>query len=128
MDAARFGPQRHARQEAGSDRRVSQARPVRRSWRRLAGETAIGVFRSAPLEAQLFTFLVMRHPRLFGIVLTEAACKQGSRNSRDGDNASQPHAKLQAGPPVTTTRGQASAPICADRFAMLWRGNGVVIE
>lgn len=70
------------------------------SWRRLAREfeTAIAVFWSAPLEAQLFAFLVMRHPRLFGIVLTEAAGKQGSRNSRDSDNASQPHAKLQAGP------------------------------
>jgi hypothetical protein len=50
------------------------------SWHRLARQfkTAIGVFRSAPLEAQLFALLVVHHPRLFGILLAEATCKQGS--------------------------------------------------
>jgi hypothetical protein len=49
-------------------------------WRRFARqfEAAFGMFWSATLEAQLLALLAMGHPWLFGIVLAEAARKQGS--------------------------------------------------
>lgn len=84
------------------------------SRRRLAHllESATDMFGSAPLEAQLLAFLVMRHPGLFGIIRAEAASKQECRDSPDGNNA-ESHGNLSVGLPPANHHDQSRSPAWA---------------